>query len=206
MDEAMRHDIFGDDDSDVASTGGGAESPSGHGFPRSSRSPNEKRRSRSLSSPPRETTPLRQAPPLPSREDTDEEVSNPLDAAQRRQLDDEAQAAALARPKQTFSRRDYGFVPRDPNKEARRAALQFLRPYIIGSHARKACENADSVALRERLLTPQEFTMKSYQERLSRQSRGVHVHPLNGIPVVLAPGDTSAQDVSPAHLLGRTSM
>ncbi|CAH0475217.1 unnamed protein product [Peronospora belbahrii] len=119
MDEAMLHDIFGDDDSDVASTGGGAESPSGQSSPRSSRSPREGRRSHSVSSTPKQTTPLRQAPPLPSQEGTDEEVANPLDAAQRRQLNDEARAAALARRKQTFSRRDYGFVPRDPNEEAR---------------------------------------------------------------------------------------
>ncbi|CAH0481085.1 unnamed protein product [Peronospora belbahrii] len=51
-----------------------------------------------------------------------------------------------------------------------------------------------ALRIRERILIPQEFTMTLYQEQLSRQSRGVTVHPLNDILKVLAPGETSAQD------------
>ncbi|GMF26711.1 unnamed protein product [Phytophthora fragariaefolia] len=139
-------------------------------------------------------------PPGPPQREADSSmeeavVTNDLDGDQSRQIELELQAPAsrrpVARPIRTPSLRDYGFQPRDPAETARQAALQLLNTYVIGLTARTSEELAQSIALRERFLTPQVTTLSEYRERLRVEGQRGSVPSMRTYPVVLQPGEDS---------------
>ncbi|EGZ28686.1 hypothetical protein PHYSODRAFT_322319 [Phytophthora sojae] len=161
-------DLFGSEEGEVnanPSEGDGRSPRSGHS---SSRTPRSRSRSRSpplhsFISPRSETRgshlhpdPLRHAPPLPPRDGDDptdpDTVSNPLDQAQRRQLEERTaptrsnipEALPIVNP----SRRDYGFTSsEDPLKVANDWAKGLLGSYIVGPRASTTADVDERLAL-----------------------------------------------------------
>ena len=101
----------------------------------------------------------------------------------------------MAKPSRAYLHRaGYGFEPRDPAEEARRAMSQSLGSYIPGPEAKTPDELAARKSLRERFLTPQEFSIGDYRKRLKGHARGGSVNSMRTIPVVLAPGESASED------------
>ena len=113
--------------------------------------------------------------------------------AKRAQLTQGKSKCSVARPSRAYSRRDYGFEPRDPAEEARRAMSQTMGSFIPGPGAKTPDELAIRHSLRERFLTPQEFSVGDYRKRLKGHARGGSVPSMRTIPVVLAPGESASE-------------
>ena len=105
----------------------------------------------------------------------EEEVgeTNSPGEGKRAQLTQGKNKCSVARPSRSYSRRDYGFEPRDPAEEARRAISQTMGSFIPGPEAKTPDELAIRHSLRERFLTPQEFFVGDYRKRLKGQAHVV---------------------------------
>ncbi|KAE9111218.1 hypothetical protein PF010_g10882 [Phytophthora fragariae] len=134
---------------------------------------------------------LRNAPPLPSRDDAEGSNvnTNDLDGAQSRQLEVRREAsksnipAALPLVKKS---KDYHFGgSKSPAKEATELAKDSLVEYVIGPAARSDKELAKRDTWCKRLLTPQTTSPAEYCARLDAQLAKSSVPQINRIPVVL---------------------
>lgn len=101
----------------------------------------------------------------------------------------------VSRPVKTYSRRDYGFESRDPAEEACRAtSISIIESYVIGPLARSCDVLALRQSLRERFLTPQEFSVTEYRERLKSQARENTVASMRTNPVGSRTGGFASDD------------
>ena len=66
--------------------------------------------------------------------------------------------------------------------------------FIPGPGAKTPDELAIRRSLRERFLTPQEFSVGDYRKRLKGQARGDSVPSMRSIPVVLAPREYASEN------------
>ncbi|POM80194.1 hypothetical protein PHPALM_2001 [Phytophthora palmivora] len=137
--------------------------------------------------------------PLSSREEGEipeaNIITNPLDEAQGRQLEQQRGAPPSnipeARPLVSDSQQNYGFRPRDPAVVAREAAQQLLPTYVIGPEATTPDQVAARTQLREQYLKPQRTTPSEYTQHLSDKSNNLSVPDMRRIPVVFRPGELS---------------
>ncbi|KAE8886828.1 hypothetical protein PF003_g28914 [Phytophthora fragariae] len=143
---------------------------------------------------------LRNAPPLPSRDDAEGSNvnTNDLDGAQSRQLEVRREAsksnipAALPLVKKS---KDYHFGgSKSPAKEATELAKDSLVEYVIGPAARSDKELAKRDTWCKRLLTPQTTSPAEYCARLDAQLAKSSVPQINRIPVVLLRGEDEVED------------
>ena len=130
-----------------------------------------------------------------SEEEEDFVETNSPNEAKGAQLTHGKNKRSVAKPSRAYSHRaGYGFEPRDPAEEARRAMSQSMGSYIPGPEAKTPDELAARKSLRERFLTPQEFSIGDYRKRLKGHARGGSVPSMRTIPVVLAPGESTSED------------
>ncbi|CEG41494.1 uncharacterized protein PHALS_11835 [Plasmopara halstedii] len=101
-------------------------------------------------------------------------ITNDLDKAQRRQLEDARKASLMrAHPRSVIDPRvEYGFRPTDPYVKAKDAVTRSLRAQTIGAPAISEAGLAERKGLRARFLVPQEISLDVYRTRLRAQRGG----------------------------------
>ncbi|POM73643.1 hypothetical protein PHPALM_9494 [Phytophthora palmivora] len=196
------YDFVPDDELDYEESTGG--SPSRMSEVSAPRSP-EQRQLRTPNPFPERPSPLRSlygGSALSSREEGEipeaNIITNPLDEAQGRQLEQQRGAPRSnipeARPLVSDSQRDYGFRPRDPAVVAREAAQQLLTTYVIGPEATTPDQVAVRAQPRDQYLTPQRATPSEYAQRQSDQSHNLSATDMRRIPVIFRPGGLSHEE------------